>query len=203
MSFLETENHERFLGMLEPIRSGFARFCRAISNDRELGRDLASESILIVYEHFDSLRDQAKFKSYLFTTAARLAKRQRHRERNKAPYDAQTAEQISGGMSPDATADIELLYATLEKLPTDQREAVVMFEIAGLSLEEIRQIQGGSLSGVKSRIARGREKLAKLLGVRNELPTHNFSSETSAPRTLIYARTSAPVIAHQFNSEKL
>ena len=189
--------------MLEPIRPGFARFCRAISDDRELGRDLACESILIIFEQFESLRDPAKFKSYLFTTAARLAKRQRHRERNKAPYDATYAEQLSGGPSPDAAADIELLYSMLNKLPNEQREAVVMFEIAGLSLEEIRQIQGGSLSGVKSRIARGREKLAKLLGVRDELPIQNVSSELSAPRTLVYARTSMPAIAHPFGSEKL
>jgi len=203
MSFLETEKHERFLGMLEPVRPGFARFCRAICGDRELARDLASESILILYEHFDSLRDPTKFKSYLFTTAARLAKRLRHRERNKAPYDAASAEQLAGSSSPDEMADIELLYTMLERLPKEQREAVVMFEIAGLSLEEIRQIQGGSLSGVKSRIVRGREKLAKLLGVTNEVTSEKYSPTPSTPRTLVYARTSMPAVVHPFGSEKL
>jgi DNA-directed RNA polymerase specialized sigma24 family protein len=35
----------------------------------------------------------------------------------------------------------------------------VLFEISGFPLEEIRQLQGGTLSGVKSRLKRGREQL--------------------------------------------
>lgn len=191
MSSLEQERHERFLRLFEPLRVGFGRFCRAITSDRELARDLASDSILIVFEHIDSLRDDGKFKSYLFTTAARLHKRQRHRERNRAPYDASQAEAIrDNGVSVDASYDIDLLYRMLSRLPEAQREAVILFEISGLSLEEIRQIQGGSLSGVKSRIARGRELLAKLMTddekpfpASSHLPGNNAS-------TLIYARTS-------------
>src|SRR5439155_5929322 len=66
--------------------------------------------------------------------------------------------------SPDARLDTEALDRALARLPEKQREAVILFEISELSLAEIREIQGGSLSGVKSRIVRGREKLALLLG---------------------------------------
>jgi len=40
-----------------------------------------------------------------------------------------------------------------------QREAIVLFELDGYSLEEIATIQGVTLSAVKTRLARGREKL--------------------------------------------
>ena len=36
-----------------------------------------------------------------------------------------------------------------------------------MGLEEIREIQGGTLSGVKSRLKRGREKLSELLNDKN------------------------------------
>lgn len=192
MSSLKPEKHERFLSLLEPIRPAFARFCRALCQDREQARDLASESILILFQQFDSLRERDSFKSYLFTTALRLFRRQRHRERNRVPYDPAVMEQLNADTpAPDARADVELLYQMLEQLPPAQKEAVILFEIAGLSLEEVRQIQGGSLSGVKSRIARGREALAELLGVRESapvVPVGNGRASDQA-KTLVYART--------------
>ena len=165
MSFLLDEEQQRFLQLLEPIRPGLARYCRAITSDLEIARDLVSETILIAYEHFASMTGDGKsFSGYLFTTATRLNKRWRWRSKRKVAYDVTLAENIRDpNPAPDSGADIELLYAALRRLPSMQLEAVVMFEISGLSLEEIRQIQGGSLSGVKSRIARGREKLAKML----------------------------------------
>jgi RNA polymerase sigma-70 factor (ECF subfamily) len=166
MSFLLDEEQQHFLELLEPIRPGLARYCRAITRDGESARDLVSETILIAYEHFASMSgDEKSFSSYLFTTAIRLNKRWRWRNKRKVAYDAGLALEIrDNNPAPDSGADIELLYAAIRKLPKAQGEAVVMFEISGLSLAEICEIQGGSLSGVKSRIARGRQKLAKSLG---------------------------------------
>ncbi len=183
MSFLSDEEQRRFLILLEPIRPGLTRYCRAICIDRETARDLVSETILIAYEHFASMNGSEKsFSSYLFTTATRLHKRWRWRGKKKVAYDAtRAAEIIDTNPAPDSGADVQLLYAALRKLPETQREAIVMFEISGLTLEEIRGIQGGSLSGVKSRIARGREKLAKSLGA------------DLAPRNVIAAIPPAPL----------
>jgi RNA polymerase sigma-70 factor (ECF subfamily) len=181
MSFLLEEEQRRFLELLEPIRPGLARYCRAITRDRETALDLVSEAILITYEHFASITgDEKSFSSYLFTTATRLNKRWHWRNKRKVAYDSELALEIRDpNPAPDLSAEIDLLYAALRKLPASQREAIVMFEISGLSLEEIRLIQGGSLSGVKSRIARGRQKLAKLLGAdlkpRNVIPAPSQS----------------------------
>ncbi|MEI8135087.1 MAG: RNA polymerase sigma factor [bacterium] len=170
MSFLLDERQQHFLDLLEPIRPGLARYCRAISRDADDARDLMSETILVAYEHLDSMNGKSEsFSSYLFTTATRLNKRWRWRNKKKAVYDPQLAEQIQDSSSaPDAAADNELLYGAIQKLPKPQAEALVLFEISGLSLLEIQEVQGGSLSGVKSRIARAREKLATLLGAHEE-----------------------------------
>ena len=194
MSFLLEEEQQRFLELLEPIRPGLARYCRAISRDHETARDLTCETILIAYEHFASMNGNEKsFSSYLFTTATRLNNRWRWRSRRKVEFDGILAEEIRDTNSPpDSFADIELLYAAIRKLPKAQGEAIVMFEISGLSLEEIRQIQGGSLSGVKSRIARGRERLAKLLGAdekpRNIIPATVPTNSGSFQFANVYAR---------------
>jgi RNA polymerase sigma-70 factor (ECF subfamily) len=66
-------------------------------------------------------------------------------------------------MEGDVSADIQILNQALSYLPQEQREAIVLFEIVGFSIEEIKAMQGGSLSGVKSRLVRARQKLADML----------------------------------------
>jgi RNA polymerase sigma-70 factor (ECF subfamily) len=187
MSLLSEEEQQRFLELLEPVRAGLARYCRAITRDGETARDLASEAILIACEHFASITgDEKSLASYLFISATRLNKRWRWRNKRKVAYNAEQALEIRDpNPMPDSGVDVELLYMALRRLPDKQREAVVMFEISGLSLEEIRQIQGGSLSGVKSRIARGRERLAKLLGA-DQLPRNVISAAPPKPGTSGY-----------------
>jgi RNA polymerase sigma-70 factor (ECF subfamily) len=56
----------------------------------------------------------------------------------------------------------------LAKLPEDQRLAVVLCDVQGYAYEEIALVMHCSLGTVKSRIARGREKLRVLLVSRME-----------------------------------
>ncbi len=168
----DTERQERFLALLLPVRNRLTHFARAMTRNHEEANDLASDTILAALERFDDLKSPGAFLSYLLTIAVRLHKRRRWRQRLFGSYDDEYAENIpSGGTSPEAAADVAMLHAALAQLPERQRETVVLFEISDLSLEEIRQIQGGSLSGVKSRLVRGREKLAQILNAaRPEAP---------------------------------
>jgi RNA polymerase sigma-70 factor (ECF subfamily) len=175
------EKQEQFLDLLEPHKAGLLRFCRALSNDSDTAKDLASEAILIAYERFDSLRDKTVIKSYLYTIASRLARDERIIAKRNTSYEEASSVAYNGA-APDVLADIHFLQEALQKLPEKLREAVIMFEISGLDLKEIKEIQGGSLSGVKMRVMRGRKKLAKMLGVREsekkktEAVSHEFNS---------------------------
>lgn len=156
---------ERFLAMLLPVRERLSQFARALARDRDEADDLVSDTILIAYEQFEGVRQPDAFLGYLFTIATRRHRRQRWRGRLFGRYDEERAHAIAAsGTTPEVAADVQALRAALARLPLKQREAVMLFEIAGLSLQEICAVQGGSLSGVKSRIVRGRAKLAELLG---------------------------------------
>jgi len=158
-----------------------------MTKDVDDGRDLLSDAILLSYENFEKLRASEAFTSYIFTTARRLYYRRARRKKWWSVLDRETEEIADDrNQSPEITLDIEALDKALAKLPEKQREAVVLFEISGLSLAEVREIQGGSLSGVKSRIVRGREKLAVLLGERSE------QAGTPAPRDRQQPGTAAP-----------
>ncbi len=49
------------------------------------------------------------------------------------------------------------------RLPTPYREALTLTELEGLTQKEAAEMMGVSLSGMKSRVQRGREKLRGLL----------------------------------------
>lgn len=152
------------MALLTPCLARLSRYCHSLTGDAEEGRDLLSDAILLAFEHLDSIRADEAFTSYIFVTARRLFYRRSRRKRIWSPFSKET-EQIADERSNAAEfrVDADALDQALARLPEKQREAVILFEISGLSLSEIRDIQGGSLSGVKSRIVRGRERLASLL----------------------------------------
>jgi RNA polymerase sigma-70 factor (ECF subfamily) len=160
-----------FLALLMPVLPKLSRFCQAMCRnkhglDSDRAKDLVSETILKAYEHFDKIREPNAFLSYLFTIATRTNRLERVRSAKWQPISELEIEAFADERNaPDANADVAHLYGALAKLPKKQREAIVMSEITGLKLEEVASIQASSLSAVKSRVSRGRKKLAKLLGV--------------------------------------
>ena len=158
------ERSERFLRLYEPHRDSLWRFVRSMVRTSHEAEDVVSETVLQALEGLHRLRDDQAFVSYLFTISSRIVKRTRWRRRLFGEYDdAAVAERQHSDPLPDLQADVEILRQALQELPAKTREALIMFEINGFSLEEIREVQGGSLSGVKSRLARGRKSLARLL----------------------------------------
>jgi RNA polymerase sigma-70 factor, ECF subfamily len=193
------ERQERFLSLLLPVRNRLVHFARAVTRNRDEANDLVSDTILAALERFEHIRGPEAFLSYLFTIAVRIHRRKRWRGRLFGSYNEEQAASIPDrGTSPDRSADVAMLHRALARLPERQREALVLFEISDLSLEEIRVIQGGSLSGVKSRIVRARQKLAELLdapdGAAHGYPRREGSSaidmtEQHGNAYIIYSRT--------------
>jgi RNA polymerase sigma-70 factor (ECF subfamily) len=177
------ERQERFMQLLQPVQANVERFVRALVwrgntnniENEEFARDLLSETLLVAFEQFHTLRAPEAFLSFLFTIATRLHRKQREHWRRFEPFDAQKDlhsrfHQVSrphtaahDGTTAYTAADIATLYAALDKLPDKQREAVVMFEILGFSMKEIQAVQGGTMISVKVRISRGRALLAAML----------------------------------------
>jgi RNA polymerase sigma-70 factor (ECF subfamily) len=162
-----TETHKaQFLHLLEEVHTRLWRFAFSITHDETEADDLLSDTVLAAFERFDTLKDPQAFTSFLFTIATRINRHNQDRRRRYDKYDPELAETIpSTNIAPDVAADILLIREALSLLPEKQRETIILFEISGFSLQEIREIQGGTLSGVKSRLRRARKDLAKLLGV--------------------------------------
>jgi RNA polymerase sigma-70 factor (ECF subfamily) len=157
------EKQAEFLKLYEPVNGPLSRFARTLARNTEDARDLIAETLLIAYENFEKLKDKGAFKSYNFSIAYRLQRKKKMRNRWFAVYEEESAEKIPSHETPAETKlDIEILYRAIRSLPEKQRVAITLFEISGFSIEEIRQLQGRTISGVKSRLRRARETLAAI-----------------------------------------
>jgi RNA polymerase sigma-70 factor (ECF subfamily) len=155
---------KQFMNLYEPLHDRLSRFVYAMVWDREEARDVISDTILAAYESFEKVRNHQAFLSYLFTIASRTwTKRIKKAQMVSSLTEVHTNIIADEASNIEARSELNEFYAALSTLPEKQREAVTLFEISGLSLNEIMEIQGGSLSGVKSRVTRGREELARLL----------------------------------------
>ncbi|HEX9038104.1 MAG TPA: sigma-70 family RNA polymerase sigma factor [Ktedonobacterales bacterium] len=83
---------------------------------------------------------------------------------------------------------IAAIEAALLQLPAEQRLAIVLSDIQGLDYEEVARVTAAPLGTVKSRIARARDRLRRLLTPRGELsqgverpPDRDARADTRAP----------------------
>jgi RNA polymerase sigma-70 factor, ECF subfamily len=144
--------------------------------DRDEALDLSQEVFLRVFRTIHRFRGQSSLRTWIYRIAVNQARnkhrfwRRRHRA-DQVSLDQHIAahgEFRSGGnTTPDRLlAQKELasqLQNALDALPFDQRTAIVLREVDGLSYEEIAFSLGVAVGTVKSRLTRARQAL------RNEL----------------------------------
>ena len=140
--------------------------------DRDEALDLSQEVFLRVFRTIHRFRGQSSLRTWIYRIAVNQARnrhrfwRRRHRA-DQVSLDAHVAAHgdflPAGDAGPDRVlAQKELaeqLNHALERLPFDQRTAIVLREIDGLSYEEIAYSLGVAIGTVKSRLTRARQAL--------------------------------------------
>lgn len=163
-----------FMSLLNPYHDKLVRYVHAMTRNTEDARDIIGETILVAFEQMDNLRDHEAFPFYIFKIARRQFFKLIRRRKLFIGYNHTHEDlQCDTSIAPDVLPDVSILNHAIQKLPTKHREALVLFELSGFSLEEIRLIQGGSISGVKSRVTRARQKLTKLLCIESNTKAEN------------------------------
>ncbi|MDB4334821.1 RNA polymerase sigma factor [bacterium] len=157
---VEEINHSEFTRLYDPIHENLTRFCRALSGNTEDAKDLMHDVVLHTLENFNKIKDKSAFKSYVFSVASNLNKKRFGRKKFKGELnEGEFNYLIDTSQNQEYSTDFKIIYELILSLPTKMSETIILFHISDLPLEEIQKIQGGSLSGVKQRLKRGREKL--------------------------------------------
>lgn len=171
---------KEFLELYQSVHESFARFCHARCYGVMPPEDLISESVLKALENFDKLRDKKTFLSFMFSIAKNIVNSKHRRAKFKGSYNEAVVNNIPDeGIDAETRYDITVLYQALNQLPSNQKEAIILFEISGFSIKEIAEIQNSGESAVKQRLKRGRENLAK------ELKSDQLIQETIGTRSTV------------------
>lgn len=142
----------------EPLR----HFIQRRVSDPALAEDLVHDVFLKASTGWDRLTEPAKLPGWLFLIARNaVVDHYRKRKTTVAVSDDLTAPD-----PPDA-GENEALQAAFRRmihsLPGPYREAILLTEFEGLTQRDLAKRQGISLSGAKSRVQRGRQRLKEML----------------------------------------
>ena len=190
---------ERLTRLLAPVHTQAAVTCRRLCRSADEGDDLYQETVLRAFERLDGLRDESRFRSWFF--AILLSRhRSRLRRARRAPVSIEGA--FEPGREPagedgsewdEERRRADRVARALSTLAPEQREAIVLFELEAFSIEEVAGMQGVSASAVKSRLARGREKLRRFyLRHGNEGESAPTAEARSARTRVVMAGALAP-----------
>lgn len=161
------EVYDRFNAMVFNLA---LRLC----GEPEEAADLSQETFLKIHRHLASFRGRSSLKTWVYRVTINCCrsryKKQRAWRDRLLPESEQRLERL-----PDARRDpeeraiargsVDQVAQALARLPVVYREAVLLRDIEELTYQEIAQVLGLRLGTVRSRIARGRDRLRRLLEV--------------------------------------
>ena len=166
---MDNSKQEHFFKLYTPIHEPLYRFCRAIAGNKEDAEDLINDTVLAAFERINKLKDTRAFKSYIYSIASNLNKLRLRRFKFRSEFDERELSKIADfSADPELITDFKIVYHKMLALPPKIAEALILFHISDVSLDEIQKIQGGSLSGVKLRLKRGRQKLLESLNTNSQ-----------------------------------
>jgi len=142
-----------------------------LGGDRRQAEDLAQEAFLRTLNAIERYTYPRPFKPWLYAIAINLAHNHHDRAETRSVVDQ---DETQDGMPADGEdedvearvaqlGDIDRMLALLGKLPGQQREAIVLRYVDGLSLAEIADVVGVPVGTVKSRLSLGLSRIRTVM----------------------------------------
>jgi RNA polymerase sigma-70 factor (ECF subfamily) len=168
-----------FNALVECYQRQVYNLCLRLLASAEAAEDATQEAFIAAYRRIDSFRG-GSFRAWLLRIAANASYDELRRQRRRPAASLEAAMATGGAAeapSPAAGPEDEALRLELgahlqeglATLPPDQRLAVILRDVQGLSYEEVAEVMRSSVGTVKSRIARGRTRMREYLMAKREL----------------------------------
>jgi len=147
------------------------RIAYGVVRQREDALDIVQEVFIKLFRSIRNFKGRSKFYTYLYRLALNTAI---DHVRKKGRYTVSSLDQ-EGAVQPEEDFEKrpdrvflqkELegrVSLAMEKLPVDQKMALLLREVEGLSYQEMAEAMGSSIGTVMSRLHYGRRKMRELL----------------------------------------
>jgi RNA polymerase sigma-70 factor (ECF subfamily) len=151
--------------LFERHSRGVHGFLTRMVRDGALADDLLQTTFLSVVRSADRYERGAKVLPWLLTIAGNAARDTLRHKRQQVEMLVEVPPSREPSMTPEHSdpAARKLIEAAFAEMPEQQREAVLMHKLHGLSFDEIARALGISETAARIRAHRGYEKLRHLL----------------------------------------
>lgn len=167
------DDHNAFASLMRRHEDRIFSLAMRMTGDRSDALDATQDAFIAAYRQRASFRGDSSFGTWLYRIAINACNdvlRKRARTAVPTDHDVSADDDVDtvggparrGNLEEAVTARVDITRA-LARLPVEYREAVVMHDLGGIPYEEIAALTGAALGTTKSRISRGRRKLAELL----------------------------------------
>lgn len=148
------------IGLLPRLR----RFARAIARNPDDADDLVQISVERALQRYEQWRPESRFESWMFGIVrnAWIDEVRARQRRNRILAAEEEGENVGGGAG-EGQAEMLSVQTAMAALPEEQRMAVALVLIEGLSYKEAAEALDIPVGTLTSRLARGREALQALL----------------------------------------
>jgi RNA polymerase sigma-70 factor (ECF subfamily) len=129
--------------------------------------DVLSEVFLVAHRRLGDFRGEAKITTWLYAITVNVVKdaRRRRRWRRWWPFGRADELEAAGGRTPlqelEGRHAAALTYRLLDRLPEAERNALILFELEGLSGEQIAALTGEAVGTIWVRLHRARARFRK------------------------------------------
>ena len=142
------------------------------TGDFHVAEEIAQDTFLKAYQNLSTLKEPQKFAGWLYVIAANYCKMWMRKKRlsTQSLEDTSSAELekatysgyvIAENEQATAEAQREVVKKLLAKLQESDRTVITLYYLGGMTYEEISEFLGVSVSAIKNRLYRARQRLKK------------------------------------------
>jgi RNA polymerase sigma-70 factor (ECF subfamily) len=159
-------------------------FAISLCGNTDRADDLVQETLVKAWGNIGSFTAGTNMPAWLFTILRNIFYSEyRKRRREVDDPDGEMAGRLSTLPAQPGHMDFLDFKAALQKLPADQREALILVGDSGLSYEAAADICKCAVGTMKSRVNRARARLIELLALKGEADFDGDGRFTAATQT--------------------
>ena len=160
---------QRFEQAILPHLDAAYNLARWLTRNEEDAKDMVQEAYLRAFKFFDGFRG-VDGRAWLLSTVRNTCYTwlaQKRRTQTTTAFDEEIHTMDEDGMNPSTlvlkSGEVEMLKASLEELPEEFREVIVLRDFEEMSYKQIAEVINAPLGTVMSRLARARGRLKQML----------------------------------------
>ncbi|AVL51556.1 RNA polymerase subunit sigma [Roseobacter denitrificans] len=172
-----TDPRDEIVEHLRTLRA----FALSLTRNTAMADDMVQDTIEKAWRNIDKFEAGTNMRAWLFTILRNTYYSNRRRaKREVADPEGAMVEQLSEKPAHDGRLHMTDFRAAFTQLPDEQREVLLLVGASGFSYEEAAEMCGVAVGTIKSRVNRGRKRLAELMDVNEDQPMELTDAHTVA-----------------------